>query len=158
MKYLTKNDWDYVKSHPFYEYIEKVEDGTYNVGKYVKLQVEDIKNSLDSEDYYLNIDKMKTITDLTKLINFADGELRGKSTHDGLAGFQWFLLISVLAIYRKDTNKRRFRNAVLLIARKNGKVLPLIWETIYEKLGKIGGGLKKDNTEVIRFFKRNLAP
>lgn len=128
---LTEKDWQKIKQHPFYNYIEKVESGEYNVGKYVKMTVKDVKESIDSEKYILDVEHMEKITNLTKLLNFADGVMRGEPIHDGLADFQWFLLISVLCLkYKEDTNIRRYRNAVMLIARKNGKVLPPIEETL----------------------------
>ena len=75
----------------------------YKAPKYVKLQCEKFMNDL---------------------VNFGDGFNINKSCYDGLAEFQWFVLINIFCWkHKSNTKKRRYELIVMLIVRKQAKVL-----------------------------------
>ena len=118
---------EYMEKHQSYEYAAKVVDGTYDSGYYVTKTCQNFLDDLhDSESpYYMDIDQVELISNLLKLINFGSGLLAGKPIYEGLAGFQWFFIVSILGWKHKDDpEKRRYEKSVLLIARKSGIDLP----------------------------------
>ena len=79
---------------------------------------------MEDEDskYFLDVDAIKVIDNLTGIINMADGVMKGKPTREALAPFQWYFIINALCWkHKKNPEKRRYEKSVLLIARKSGK-------------------------------------
>ena len=114
----------YVTEHAAYQYANLVMEEQIVAGKYIKKACSKFLEDINDEDskYFFDGEELKKITDLTKLINMASGLKAGTSTHDSLAGFQWFFLANALCWKHKDVpEKRRFEKSVLLIARKSGK-------------------------------------
>lgn len=124
---------EYMKKHPAYQYAKDVVDDKYEAGKYIKKQCTKFLDDIHDEDcdYFMDIKEVELITNLMRFINFSTGANAGEPVYDGLAGFQWFFIISALCWKHKKTPiKRRYEKSVLLIARKSGRVLPPISEMI----------------------------
>ena len=106
------------------EYVESVLAERINAPKYVKKQCEVYLKIIDDEDekYCINYDKRVLITEITKLLIVPRGLSAGKTVFEILSGFQWLFIFAVLtAVYRDDTEKRRYETGILEICRKNGK-------------------------------------
>lgn len=115
---------NYIVEHPSYQYALSVVNDEIISGKYIKKEcqkfLEDIEN--DDSPYYLDVDTMEMIDDLTSLMNMADGMNIGISVRDSLADFQWYFIINSLCWKHKNNpEKRRYEKSTLLIARKSGK-------------------------------------
>ena len=95
--------------------------------KYIKKQCQKFLDDLDKYyddnfNYYFDEDEMSSLMELCKYINFGDGFFNGFSAYQGLAPFQWFILLNIFCWKRKDNpSKRRYETAVLLITRKSAK-------------------------------------
>lgn len=100
---------------------------SFKAPKYVKLQCKKFLDDLDkSQDenypYFFSIKTLKKIGKILKLINFGDGFYCGKSFYDGLADFQWMVIINLFCWKHKaNKNKRRYELIVMLTCRKNAK-------------------------------------
>ena len=115
---------NYIVEHPSYQYALSVVNDEIISGKYIKKEcqkfLEDVEN--DDSPYYLDVDTMEMIDDLTSLMNMADGMNIGISVRDSLADFQWYFIINSLCWKHKNNpEKRRYEKSTLLIARKSGK-------------------------------------
>ncbi|MBS6509800.1 MAG: terminase [Paraclostridium bifermentans] len=120
-----------IYDHPSYTYAYdvvnnniKLNDTPIRQATYVIKQCERFINDLKDTEckYFIDEDELQRITDLTKLINMADGLRVGTPVHESLVGFQWFFLVNMLCWkYKNNPNKRRYETSVLLIARKSGK-------------------------------------
>lgn len=72
--------------------------------------------------YYFDKNKLKIINNLLKLFNFATGFVAGKQILTNLADFQCFFLANIFGWRFKDnSNKFRYNDITLYIARKNAK-------------------------------------
>ena len=106
------------------DYCESVVKGKTKAPKYVKKQCKQILPILRGTDKTFCIDKKKLlkIEALLKILKMPKGLSKGKPIYDALAGFQWLLIVAALCVvYKTDTQKRRYTNIILEIARKNGK-------------------------------------
>ncbi len=148
------------------EYAECVISGKISAPKYVKKQMSEFAKIARGEDkeFVLSEVKYNKICKILKLLIMPKGLNKGKSMIDCLAGFQWALIVGVLCVvYRSDPRKRRYQNAVLEIARKNGKtfivavifIILLLTEDRFSKLysvapdGTISRAIKSEIEEIL---------
>jgi len=148
------------------EYAECVISGKISAPKYVKKQMSEFAKIARGEDkeFVLSEVKYNKICKILKLLIMPKGLNKGKSMIDCLAGFQWALIVGVLCVvYRSDPRKRRYQNAVLEIARKNGKtfivavifIILLLTEDRFSKLysvapdGTISPAIKSEIEEIL---------
>lgn len=148
------------------EYAESVISGKTSAPKYVKKQMSEFAKIARGEDeeFVLSEAKYNKICKILKLLIMPKGLNKGKSMIDCLAGFQWALIVGVLCVvYRADPRKRRYQNAVLEIARKNGKtfivavifIILLLTEDRFSKLysvapdGTISRAIKSEIEEIL---------
>lgn len=148
------------------EYAECVISGKISAPKYVKKQMSEFAKIARGEDkeFVLSEVKYNKICKILKLLIMPKGLNKGKSMIDCLAGFQWALIVGVLCVvYRADPRKRRYQNAVLEIARKNGKtfivavifIILLLTEDRFSKLysvapdGTISRAIKSEIEEIL---------
>ncbi|PET04399.1 terminase [Bacillus cereus] len=113
-----------ILDHKSYQYARDVVDGKIVSAKYIKKACQNFIDDVHDPSckYFIDEKKLELITNLTKLINMADGLRVGQSAYESLVGFQWFFLVNALCWYHKDNKeKRRYEKSVLLIARKSGK-------------------------------------
>jgi phage terminase large subunit-like protein len=148
------------------EYAECVISGKISAPKYVKKQMSEFAKIARGKDkeFVLSEVKYNKICKILKLLIMPKGLNKGKSMIDCLAGFQWALIVGVLCVvYRSDPRKRRYQNAVLEIARKNGKtfivavifIILLLTEDRFSKLysvapdGTISRAIKSEIEEIL---------
>lgn len=117
-----------LKKHPAYIYAKDVVDGKFISNKEIILVckhfLEDLEKSENDPNfkYIFDYDLLNVVTDMTKLINMADGIKIGQPVYSSLVGFQWFFIINILCWKHKhNIEKRRYESAILLIGRKSGK-------------------------------------
>ena len=104
-----------------YAYYQAIKDGSVVVGKWVKLFYERIITGLEKGEYFFSAKKA------TRAIRFIENFCRH---HEGALAPQLIklelwqkALISVLFVILDETGARQFREAFIVIARKNGKTL-----------------------------------
>lgn len=105
-----------------YGYYQDIKDGSVVVGKWVRMLYERIIDDIESKDNYFNqreadkaIEWIETHTFHTEGA-LAPGPFR-------LELWQKALVSLIFGIYETETKKRRFREILLVVARKNGKSL-----------------------------------
>lgn len=145
-----------------YKYAQDVASGEIVAGKYIIKQCKhflDMVNNKDSEyykKYFVDMKVVKKIDGIVRLSNFATGEFAGKSCYQHIAGFQWFILINLYAIFHRDKPyKRRYEKACVFIARKNSKtwlvsmfmLLALIFEPDYAQL--VAGANTREQARIL---------
>ena len=148
------------------EYAEAVLSGNVPAPKYVKKQMVEFDQIArgESPEFILSGKKYLKICKILKLLIMPKGANKGKNLYDCLAGFQWALIVGVLCVvYRADPRRRRYQNAVLEIARKNGKtfivavifIILLLTEDRFSKLysvapdGTISRAIKSEIEEIL---------
>ena len=96
---------------------------TWEVKTQCEWFLEDLKKqNNDDFEYYFDLNKLKIINNLLKLFNFATGFVAGKQVLENLAGFQAFLIANIFGWrFKNNSNKFRYKDITLYIARKNAK-------------------------------------
>lgn len=115
---------EYLLNHPSYKYAVDVMEGNVIAGNYIKKECKRFLDELNNEDsnYFFDVDLLKKIDGITKLINLADGIYAGASTYETLGGFQWYFIANVMCWkYKNNPEKRKYETSIMLIGRKNGK-------------------------------------
>lgn len=115
---------NYITEHPSYQYALSVVNDEIISGKYIKKECKRFLDELENESskYFLDVETMEMIDNLTKLLNMADGMNIGESVYESLADFQWYFVINALCWkYKSNPEKRKYEKSTLLIARKSGK-------------------------------------
>lgn len=128
-----------IENHPSYIYAKQIVDGTikppplfYELNgekkfvspKYVKKQCKIFLDIADDKisKYVINVNRIKKIDKILKILVMAKGIKVGKRIYDSLAGYQWLIIVaSLCTVYRDDKNRRRYETVILEICRKNGK-------------------------------------
>lgn len=106
--------WDSCSS-----YIYGVLDGSIKTNKWIKLSVERYKADVNKKDKFdYRIDKVEKVF---KFFYFIKINKDNKYQRFMLLPFQAFIIASLFGFYWKDTEKRRYRYAMLFMGRKNGK-------------------------------------
>ncbi len=106
------------------EYIADVLGGKEDAPKYVKKQCELMKPIFDGTGpkYCVSEEKVRQIEGFAEFMIMPKGLSAGKTVREAFMGFQWFFILSALAVVHKDEPQKRKHERVLLeIARKNGK-------------------------------------
>lgn len=145
------------------KYVDDVLSKNIITNQDVYKQCENFKNDYEVRQYeddcfFCFDDKIcKRIDNLLKLINYATGFFAGDKVIDHIAGFQCFLIINLLCWrYKSNPKKCRYREAILFIARKNGKtwiiaiifILLILLEQDYSEF--YSGCLNKDLAGEVR--------
>lgn len=103
------------------EYYQKIQDGTITVGKWVKLLYEYIVNGLQNKDFEYDPKKAKkSILFMENYVHHHEGKLAPQLVV--LELWQKAFLSVLFGIIDRDGN-RQFREALLVVGRKNGKTL-----------------------------------
>lgn len=106
------------------KYIDDVLSGKEDAPKYVKKQCEIMKPIFDGTDpkYCVSRKKVRQIDGFAEFMIMPKGLSAGKTVREAFMGFQWFFILSALAVVHRDEPQKRKHERVLLeIARKNGK-------------------------------------
>ena len=135
MKMMMNN----IENHPSYIYAKQTVDGSIKLPplyyelngekkfispKYVKKQCKIFLDIADdkSSKYIIDINRVKKIDKISKILIMAKGLKVGNRIYDALAGYQWVIIVaSLCTVYREDKKRRRYEKVVLEICRKNGK-------------------------------------
>lgn len=104
-----------------YAYYQAIEDGTVIVGKWIRKWYEFIVNGLEKGSFFFNAKKAKqAVGFIENFCRHSQGSLGGQLIKLEL----WQrALISVLFGILDETGARQFREAFVVVARKNGKTL-----------------------------------
>ena len=115
-------------SNKAYEYATKVASGEITAPKQVRKQCENFLYEFDvlqhQEDYpYKWSDENELLIDeIIKQLNFARGAKSAEPMYENLAGFQWFIIQNIFCwVYKEFPTKRKIREVVFTVARKNAK-------------------------------------
>lgn len=102
----------------YYEYIEKIQSGEIPAGKTIKQAIERQIEDLNKKDfpYYLDEAEAQKVIDFVELTYLRDGE-----TPFILEPWQVFLIACLYGWKQKKDGYRRYRQAYIQIAKKNGK-------------------------------------
>lgn len=118
---------EYLLQHPAYQYAKDVVNKKLIANWEITKVCQDFLDGLEDKNspYFFDVKLLKKITNLFKFINFGRGAAQGKPVADNLAPFQFFFVANLMCWVKKDNpKKRKYEQGVLLIGRKNGRVLP----------------------------------
>jgi phage terminase large subunit-like protein len=113
-----------------FEYAEKVRSGEIPVGKWVKLAVDRFYRDLErqgTEDFPYVFDEKMANTEIAfiELMPHVKGKWAAEKKLIHLEIWQCFIEGNLFGWVHKDTRKRRFRESIEIIPRKNGKSIRL---------------------------------
>ena len=110
-----------MNDNPIYAYYQQIQDGTVNVGKWIRLIYERIIQGLESGLYFYNHKKAKTaILFIEQFCHHHEGHLAPGRVK--LELWQKATVAVIFGILDAD-GLRQFREVFLVVARKNGKTL-----------------------------------
>lgn len=106
------------------KFISDVIDGKQVAGKKIikacERHLRDLELSKNKDyPYYFNEDWSNKYIDFIRLMRVPEGELKGQEFP--LLAFQEFIIAMIFGWRKKSNNKRRFREAYIQMAKKNGK-------------------------------------
>ena len=122
------------------QYYQKITDGSIITGRWIQLLYKYIVTGLENKDFVLDQKKANNAIDWIESHCFhVEGELAPNPLK--LELWQKAMLSCMFGICDPDTNRRRFRETVLIIARKNGKSLlaSAIANYVFQVDGGFGG-------------------
>lgn len=109
-------------------YAEDVVNGYQMAGKWVKRACErhlrDLKRSKEDPNYLWRFDEKKAYRPI-KFIETKTVASKNSNKHLVMQPWQHFFIGCLFGWVHKDTGLRRFREALIFLGRKNGRVLPL---------------------------------
>ena len=104
-----------------YEYYQKIQDGTENVGKWIRIWYEYVVKGLEKKSFFFNPKRANAaIVFVENFCRHHEGELAPQKIR--LELWQKAFLSVVFGVL-DDSGHRQFREVVLIVARKNGKTL-----------------------------------
>ena len=102
-------------------YYRGIEDGTYHVGKWIKLVYDYLMKGLENDEFFFNAERANDAIEwIEKHCFHTEGPLAPNPLK--LEVWQKAMLSAIYGIVNKDGNQR-FREILLVVARKNGKSL-----------------------------------
>ncbi len=105
-----------------YTYYQGIKDGSIAVGRWVRLLYEKLIEDLENRvTYYNQREADKAVTWIESRCFHTEGALAPGQFK--LELWEKAFVSAIFGIYDSETNKRRFREVVLVVARKNGKSL-----------------------------------
>lgn len=119
-------------------YYQGIKDGTYTVGKWIRLLYEKVLADLESkETYYNHKEASRAIEWIENHCFHTEGALAPGPFL--LEPWEKAFLSCVFGIYDTETQKRRYRECLLVVARKNGKSMIASSVARYLWAGEAGG-------------------
>ena len=128
-------------AHPVTDYAENVVEGNIVAGKYVKWACQRHLDDLKRDDVYFDEQAANRIINFYKLTPHVKGELAGEPII--LEDWQKFIVGCLFGWKREDGN-RKYREAYIEVARKNGKTTMMAPIGLY--------GMKYDNEPGAEIF------
>ena len=104
---------------PYYEYADKVLNGSIVVGEYIKLACERFQNDLKREDLEFREEKVYLAIQFISTLRHYTGKHSGKPFI--LEGWQQFIVANIVGWYWKDSGTRRYTSSYIEVSRKQGK-------------------------------------
>lgn len=119
------------------QYYQQIKDGSVTVGKWIKLLYEYIIKGIEEKEFKFDQKKAnKAINFIEQHCFHVEGPLAPNRIK--LELWQKAMISCMFGICDIDTNKRRFREVILVIARKNGK--SLLASAIANYMFQVDGG------------------
>jgi phage terminase large subunit-like protein len=106
-------------AHPVHDYAEAVIENNVITGKYVKWACQRHLNDLERDDVYFDEQSANRIITFYKLTPHVKGEWAGSPIE--LEDWQKFIVGCLFGWKRTEDNTRKYREAYIEVARKNGK-------------------------------------
>ena len=103
----------------YLEYAKDVLSGDISACRWVKLACKRFLDDIDSGNCYVDENKYKTINTFLSVLKHYSSGAAGKSFI--LEPWQKFLVTNIFCLYRSDNHKRKYTQAHISVARKNGK-------------------------------------
>ena len=158
------------RNHPSARYAAQVVAEKIPAPSYVIKQCREWLRIWDEEDpvYCINRKLLKNIDKIAVTLVMARGPRAGEPIAEALAGYQWLVTVAALCTVRRDDKRRRkYKNILLEICRKNGKTFLVAWlfllcfylEPDYSRLFSVApdGRLAKELKEALEpLIKANL--
>ena len=94
-----------------------------SVNKYIRINCANFLYEIEHQhEYIFDLKMADKILKLLRLINFATGEVSGKSIYEAGAPFNHYLVLNIFCwVYKDNPKKRRYQQCILHISRKNNK-------------------------------------
>lgn len=108
-----------IQDEIFYKYAKDAVEGKITVGYYVKCACQRFFDDLQREDLEFRLDKVKRVIQFISLFKHSLGKFAGKNFI--LEPWQQFICANIYGFYRKNDGSRRYTQAYIEIARKQGK-------------------------------------
>jgi phage terminase large subunit-like protein len=100
------------------EYANRVINGSIVACKYVKLAAQRYLNDLADDRYYFNEPEVNTVIAFLNTLYLTE---QSSKEHFILQPWQTFIVCNIYGIYIKSSDNRKYKNAYLELARKQGK-------------------------------------
>ena len=139
----------------FTKYATDVLDGKIIAGKYCRLACERYLKLFERDDIYFDTEAAEQPVRVISKFTLTGDRFTGQPFK--LTEWQKFVVYNIYGFKRKDSNKRIFKNAFLLIARKNGKTALCGGLALYHLVGTgeegvevICGANSKDQARILK--------
>jgi phage terminase large subunit-like protein len=104
------------------QYYQGIKDGSYNVGKWVRLLYEQIVHGIESGTYVFSAKKANAAIEwMEKYCHHTEGELAPSNIR--LELWQKAIVSCIFGVLNPKDGRRQFREVFLVVGRKNGKSL-----------------------------------
>jgi phage terminase large subunit-like protein len=113
-----RSDTEFAKL--FWSYIYDVESGRLKTGKWTKLVIKRFRKDRRKREFDFDVRDAAKVCRFVEALKHIKGDLAGQSIV--LEPWQIFFIFNVYG-WKKKNGRRRFRRALLFVARKNGKTL-----------------------------------
>jgi phage terminase large subunit-like protein len=125
-----------------FTYVDDVLSGKVLAGKYIKQVCKRFREDLDKKgddwNYYFSPETAEEVVTVVQTFRYFEGPLAGEKVH--LPDWQVFFVANVYGWLRKGDNQRRYRRALLYVARHNTKTFLTALLALYE-LATVPNGL-----------------
>jgi phage terminase large subunit-like protein len=113
-----RSDTEFAKL--FWSYVYDVESGRLKTGKWTKLVIKRFRKDRRKREFDFDVRDAAKVCRFVEALKHIKGDLAGQSIV--LEPWQIFFIFNVYG-WKKKNGRRRFRRALLFVARKNGKTL-----------------------------------
>ena len=101
------------------KYAEDVVSGRIVACQWVKLACQRFLDDINSQDFYFDERKYKTLTTFIGVLKHYSSGAAG--TQFVLEPWEDFIICNIFCLYRVDTHRRKYKTAHISVSRKNGK-------------------------------------
>ena len=101
------------------KYAEDVVSGRIVACQWVKLACQRFLDDINSQDFYFDDRKYKTLTTFIGVLKHYSSGAAG--TQFVLEPWEDFIICNIFCLYRVDTHRRKYKTAHISVSRKNGK-------------------------------------